>query len=143
MLIFVYIGLNITPHNRVYCSSIYAHNRSVNVKIGRNGNNIQVKLLSFKEKVVYLPRLSSLCACLNSFSKGKQTANAELKAEKSKQLFSNKRAMGGMRVKTYRRRLSDAVFETSRILQTFRIIVSNMVNGRCPGCDYINPVETL
>ena len=21
--------------------------------------------------------------------------------------------------------------------------VSNMVNGRCPGCDYINPVETL
>ena len=23
------------------------------------------------------------------------------------------------------------------------IVVSNMVNGRCPGCDYINPVETL
>ena len=41
------------------------------------------------------------------------------------------------------RRLSDAVFETSRILQTFWIIVSNMVNGRCPGCDLSIPVETL
>ena len=25
----------------------------------------------------------------------------------------------------------------------FIIVVSNMVNGRCPGCDYIHPVETL
>ena len=43
----------------------------------------------------------------------KQTAHAELKAEKSNNFLGNKRAMGGKRVKTYKRRLSDAVFETN------------------------------
>ena len=45
------------------------------------------KILSvFQEKYLNLSRLSSLYAYLNSLNADKQTANAELKAEKSKQL---------------------------------------------------------
>ena len=40
----------------------------------------------FQEKYLNLQRLSSLYAYLSSLSADKQTANAELKAEKSKQL---------------------------------------------------------
>ena len=31
----------------------------------------------------------------------------------------------------------------SEIFQIIRIKVLDVANGRCPGCDYINPVETL
>ena len=57
-----------------------------NVKIipyeQKNGKILSV----FQEKYLNLSRLSSLYAYLNSLNADKQTANAELKAEKSKQL---------------------------------------------------------
>ena len=41
------------------------------------------------------------------------------------------------------RRLSTLCLRRTEIQQIHgNIIVLNVVNGRCPGCDYINPVET-
>ena len=40
------------------------------------------------------------------------------------------------------RRLLDAVFETLWNLANSIIIVLNIDDGRCPGCDYITPAET-
>ena len=45
-------------------------------------------------------------------------------------------------VQTYWRRLLDAVFETLWNLANSIIIVLNIDDGRCPGCDYITPAET-
>ena len=42
----------------------------------------------------------------------------------------------------HRRRLSTLCLRQSEIFQIIRIKVLNVANGRCPGCDYINPVET-
>ena len=44
-------------------------------------------------------------------------------------------------VQTYWRRLLDAVFETLWNLANSTIIVLNIDDGRCPGCDYITPVR--
>ena len=48
----------------------------------------------------------------------------------------------GKAVQTYKAFI-DAVFKTlCNLANSQLIIVLNIVNGRCPGCDYINPVET-
>ena len=76
------------------------------------------KSCSFEEILLFLQWLSNLCVNLSLLNVDKQTANAELKAEKSNNFLGNKRAMGGKRVKTYKRRLSDAVFGTNWNLAT-------------------------
>ena len=44
----------------------------------------------------------------------------------------------------HRRRLSTLCLRLSCNLANLqKIVVLNVVNGRCPGCDYINPAETL
>lgn len=49
----------------------------------------------------------------------------------------------GKAVQTYKAFI-DAVFKTVCKSSKFTVfIVLNVVNGRCPGCDYFNPVETL
>lgn len=49
-------------------------------------DKIQVGLARFEENLLTLQRLSNLCVNLGSLNVDKQTAYAELKAEKSKQL---------------------------------------------------------
>ena len=47
-------------------------------------------------------------------------------------------------IQTYWKAFIDAVFKTVCKSSKFTVfIVLNVVNGRCPGCDYFNPVETL
>ena len=49
----------------------------------------------------------------------------------------------GKAVQTYKAFI-DAVFKTVCKSSKFTVfIVLNVVNGRCPGYDYFNPVETL
>ena len=57
-----------------------------NVKIGQYWQKIQVNLARFEENVLFLQCLSILCVNLGLLNVDKQTANAELKTEKSKQL---------------------------------------------------------
>ena len=96
---------------------IYSNNCCSNVKIGQYWQKIQANLACFEEILLFLQWHSNLCFNLGLLNIDKQTANAELKAEKSNNFLGNKRAMGGKRVKTYRRRLLDALFKTYRILQ--------------------------
>mgnify|MGYP004600467963 CR=1 FL=1 len=56
------------------------------LKIGQYWQKIQINLARFEEVLLYLQWLSNLCVILGLPNVDKQTANAELKAEKSKQL---------------------------------------------------------
>ena len=56
------------------------------LKIGQYWQKIQINLARFEEVLLYLQWLSNLCVILCLPNVDKQTANAELKAEKSKQL---------------------------------------------------------
>ena len=72
-----------------YCSFytfIYSNNCHLNVKIGQYWQKIQANLACFEEILLFLQWLSILCVNLGLLNVDKQTANAELKAEKSKQL---------------------------------------------------------
>ena len=65
---------------------IYSYNCHSNVKIGQYWQKIQANLACFEEILLFLQWLSILCVNLGLLNVDKQTANAELKAEKSKQL---------------------------------------------------------
>ena len=72
-----------------YCgfyTSIYSNNSLLNVKIGQCWQKIQVNLARFEGNLLFLQWLSNLCLKLGLLNVDTQTANAELKAEKSKQL---------------------------------------------------------
>ena len=62
------------------------HNCHSNIKIVQYWQKIQVNLTRFEENLLLLQWLSNLCFNLGILNVDKQTANAELKAEKSKQL---------------------------------------------------------
>ena len=70
----------------VFYTFIYSYNRRPNVKNGRYRQKIHVNLARLEEILLFLQWLSSLYVKLSSLNVDKQTANAELKAEKSKQL---------------------------------------------------------
>ena len=65
---------------------IYSYNCRPNVKNERYRQKIHVNLVRFEEILLFLQWLSSLYVKLSSLNVDKQTANAELKAGKSKQL---------------------------------------------------------
>ena len=69
-----------------FYTSIYSNNSLLNVKIGQYWQKIQANLACFEEILLLLQRLSNLCVNLGLLNVDRQTANAELKAEKSKQL---------------------------------------------------------
>ena len=69
-----------------FYTSIYSNNSLLNVKIGQYWQKIQVNLARFEENLLFLQWLSNLCVKLGLLNIDTQTANAELKAEKSKQL---------------------------------------------------------
>ena len=69
-----------------FYNSIYSNKSLLNVKIGQYWHKIQASLALFEENMLFLQWLSNLCVNLNLLNIDKQTANAELKAEKSKQL---------------------------------------------------------
>ena len=69
-----------------FYTSIYSNNSLLNVKIGQDWQKIQVNLAHFEENLLFLQWLSNLCVNLGLLNVDTQTANAELKAEKSKQL---------------------------------------------------------
>ena len=54
-----------------------------------------------------------------------------------------KRALGGKAIQTFWKAFIDAVFKILCKFSKFTVIlVLNVANGRCPGCDYVNLVET-
>lgn len=65
---------------------IYSYNSRLNVKNGRYRQKIRVNLARLEEILLFLQWLSSLYVKLSFLNVDKQTANAELKAGKSKQL---------------------------------------------------------
>ena len=67
---------------------IYSNNCYSNVKIGQYWQKIQANLACFEEILLFLQWLSILCVNLGLLNVDKQTANAELKAEKSQTTFS-------------------------------------------------------
>ena len=72
-----------------YCSFytfIYSNNCYPNVKIGQYWQKIQTNPACIEDFLLFLQWLSILCIKLGLLNVDKQTANAELKAEKSKQL---------------------------------------------------------
>ena len=69
-----------------FYTSIYSNNSLLNVKIGQYWQKIQVNFAHFEEILLFLQRLSNLCVNLGLLNVDRQTANAEQKAEKSKQL---------------------------------------------------------
>ena len=69
-----------------FYTSIYSNNSPLNVKIGQYWQKIQVNLARFEENLLSLRWLLNLCVNLGLLNVNTQTANAELKAEKSKQL---------------------------------------------------------
>ena len=69
-----------------FYTSIYSNNSLLNVKIEQYWQKIQANLACFEEILLFLQRLSNLCVNLGLLNVDRQTANAELKAEKSKQL---------------------------------------------------------
>ena len=74
----------------------------------------------------------------------KSAAYAVQSVAKSKWHIYIKRALGGKIVLTLWKAFIDAVFKTScNLANSQKIVVLNVVNGRCPGCDLSNPVETL
>lgn len=88
LLFFVCILLLLVCNLQYYTShtSIYSNNSPLNVKIGQYCQKIQVNLARFEENLLFLQRLSNLCVNLGLLNVDTQTANTELKAEKSKQL---------------------------------------------------------
>lgn len=56
------------------------------LKSDRIDRKIQVNLVRFEENLLFLQWLSNLCVKLGLLNVDTQTANAELKSEKSKQL---------------------------------------------------------
>ena len=62
------------------------NNCHLNAKIGQYWQKIQANLACFEEILLFLQWLSILCVNLGLLNVDKQTANAKLKAEKSKQL---------------------------------------------------------
>ena len=100
-----------------FYNSIYSNKSLLNVKIGQYWQKIQASLALFEENMLFLQG-SRICASIWIYSiliSRQPTPSWKLRSPNN--FLGNKRAMGGKRVKTYRRRLSDAVFETSRILQ--------------------------
>ena len=71
---------------RTFYTFIYSNNCHPNAKIGQYWQKIQANLACFEEILLFLQWLSILCVNLGLLNVDKQTANAELKAEKSKQL---------------------------------------------------------
>ena len=97
----------------------------------------------FQEKYLNLHRLFSLYAYL-SISQYRQT-DSQRRAE-SREVQTTFSVISGQWVGRESRHIK-GVYLTLCLRRVesckFIIVVSNMVNGRCPGCDYIHPVETL
>ena len=73
---------------------------NTNIKIWQYWQKIQANLACFEEILLFLQWLSILCIKLGLLNVDRQTANAELKLRSPNNFLSNKRAMGGKRVKT-------------------------------------------
>ena len=70
---------------RTFYTFIYSNNSPLNVKIGQYWQKIQANLACFEEILLFLQWLSNLCVKQDLLNVDTQTADAELKAEKSKQ----------------------------------------------------------
>ena len=90
LLLFSYLSQLMLQGFRWRCHTfytfIYSNNCYLNIKIGHYWQKIQVDLACFEENLLLLQWLSNLCVNLGLLNIDKQAANAELKAEKSKQL---------------------------------------------------------
>ena len=126
-----------------FYTSIYGNNSLLNVKIGQYWQKIQVKLARFWRKICYFAmalesvRQFGFTQC--------RYAGSQRRAE-NREVQTTFSVISGQWVGRESRHI-EGVYLTLCLRRVesckFIIVVSNMVNGRCPGCDYINPVETL
>ena len=105
--------------------------------------------LSFLNKFSYfcsrIVQPDRCCRCkTSSFMITESAAYAALSVVKSTMTYLYESGLWvGRQSRHNGRRLSTLCLRRTEIQQIHgNIIVLNVVNGRCPGCDYINPVET-